>query len=591
MRRLDISHWKYNNDMECLFLFASLLDEMTFSYSIDSYKESALNVVSLIRECISVVKDIKTEVVKKGALKSVIDELRWAIDTDPVAKEILAERQTESFVNEINDSTPLDKLSQILEILYSNLHFDYLPRLKQRVSNLVKRNKDKLKLEDASRLLITQLKNIGYTNEFIASKSKEFFFNPSNVVDSQSVIDDFLNIFDGDQSSFVVYHRGNRLFNFVQAVMKDMRCDVSNILDVNSSDKAVMDFSKDFEPNNNLYVKIPLLSLDAYAARNESVKIIELVSNLLSFYHHKNTLSYSDSCLVKNEKTGEFSVVEKPIKGILKCKDLRIGSASFFFNKSVRALYMEEDSMERLSRSLRLHRNAVLSDNAENQFVDMFTAIEVLIPKRADIGSDRITQIRETLLPYICLDYFNKLIDSIGQSIQKWKGKVAYNNMLASIKEGENDIEKLCALLSLDKYDSERKKLYLDATNDKYLLLRHRISKLNRIMKTPKDVYSFMEKHELRLRWHIDRIYRTRNVIVHTGFSPVYLETLVENIHAYYDILIKALIADNSVSNYTKLDYSYATYRRRYKKYKEYLFSHKNDVLNEANFKMMILNK
>lgn len=591
MRRLDISHWKFNNDMECLFLFASLLDEMTFSYSIDSYKESALNVVSLIRECISVVNDVKTEVVKKGALKSVIEELRWAIDTDPVAKKILAERQTESFVNEINDSTTLDKLSQILEIFYSNLQHEYLPRLKQCVSDLVKRNKDKLKLEDASRLLITQLKNIGYTNEYIASKSKDFFFNPNNAVENQSVIDDFLNIFDGDKSSFVVYHRGNRLFRVVQAVMKDMRCDVSNVLDINSNDKAVLDFSKEFEPTNDFYVKIPLLSLDAYAARNESVRIIELVSNLLSFYHHKNTLSYSDSCLVKNEKTGEYSIVESPIKGILKCKDLRIGSASFFFNKSVRALYMEEDSMDRLSRSLRLHRNAVLSDNPENQFVDIFTAIEVLIPKKADIGSDRIVQIRETLLPYICLDYFNKLIDSVGQSIQKWKGKAAYNSLIATISEGESDIDKLCALLSLDKYDAERKKLYLDATNDKFLLLRHRISKLNRIMKSPKEVHSFLEKHELRLRWHIDRIYRTRNVIVHTGYSPVYLETLVENIHAYYDILVKALIADNSVSNYKKLEHSYATTRRRYKKYKEYLFSHKNDALDETNFAKLILNK
>lgn len=590
MRKLDIVHWKYGNDMECLLLFASLLDEMTFSYSIDSYKESALNVVSLIRECISVINDVKTEVVKNGALKSVIEELKWAIDNDPVAKGIFINRQTDSFINEINEATSLDKLLQILEIYHSNLQYEYLPRLKQYVSDLVKENKNKLKLENASRILITQLKNIGYTNEYIALKSKEFFFDPANKVDNSNVIDDFLNIFDGDKCSFIVFYRGNRLFSVVQAVMKDMGCDVSTTLDLNTKDKAVTVFSKGFDSNNEWYVKIPLNALDAFAARNDSVKMIEMVSNLLSFYHHKNTLSYNDTCIVKNEKTGELMTVGKPIKGILKCKDLRVGSASFFFNKSIRALYMEEDSMDRLARSLRLHRNAVLSDNAENQFVDVFTAIEVLIPKKPDIGADRIVQIRETLLPYICLDYFSKLIDSIGQSIRKWK-KGLYNNIIASVPEGEKEIEKLCAFFSLEKYDAERKKLYQEATDESYLILRFRIFKLNKIMQSPKELYAFLERYETRLRWHIDRIYRTRNVIVHTGFSPVYLDTLVENIHAYYDILVKAVISDNSIANYKRLEHSYTTTRRRYKKYKEYLNSHKNDALDEDNFAKLILNK
>lgn len=590
MRKLNIAHWKYSNDMDCLLLFASLMDEMTFSYSIDSYKESALNIVSLIRECISVVDDVKTEVVKKGALKSVIEELKWAIDNDPVAKEIITNRQTDSFINEINETITLDKLVQILEIYYCNLQHDYLPCLKQYISNLVKENKNKLKLEDASRILITQLKYIGYTNEYIAQKSREFFFNPANIVKGPDVIDDFLNIFDGDKCSFVVIHRGNGLFSVVQAVMKDMGCDVSNSLDIDSKDNAVIGFSKDFDSNKEWYVKIPLNALDAFAARNESIKIIEIVSNLLSFYHHKKTLSYNNTCLVKNEKTGEIIKVGKPIKGILKCKDLRVGSASFFFNKSIRALYMVEDSMDRLSRSLRLHRNAVLSENVENQFVDIFTAIEVLIPKKPDIGADRIVQIRETLLPYICLDYFCKLIDSVGQSLLKWNENL-YNKTIASITEGNNDIEKLCAFFSLDKYDANRKDLYKEATNESFLLMRYRIFKLNRIMRSPKELYNFIEKHETRLRWHIDRIYRTRNIIVHTGFSPVYLETLVENIHSYYDILIKAIIADNSIANYKKLEHSYTTTRRRFKKYKEYLNSHKNDSLDENNFAKLILNK
>jgi hypothetical protein len=50
-----------------------------------------------------------------------------------------------------------------------------------------------------------------------------------------------------------------------------------------------------------------------------------------------------------------------------------------------------------------------------------------------------------------------------------------------------------------------------------------------------------LQHHRNRVRWHIYRIYNSRNQIIHSAQSLPYLDTLVENVHAYVDGLILAI--------------------------------------------------
>ena len=48
---------------------------------------------------------------------------------------------------------------------------------------------------------------------------------------------------------------------------------------------------------------------------------------------------------------------------------------------------------------------------------------------------------------------------------------------------------------------------------------------------TPRETIG---EHEERIRWHLRRIYRTRNSLVHTGRSLPHLESIVESLHSYF---------------------------------------------------------
>jgi len=49
------------------------------------------------------------------------------------------------------------------------------------------------------------------------------------------------------------------------------------------------------------------------------------------------------------------------------------------------------------------------------------------------------------------------------------------------------------------------------------------------------SILDTIEDHQKRVVWHIQRVYRMRNLIIHSGSTLPYLGILVENLHAYTD--------------------------------------------------------
>ena len=92
-----------------------------------------------------------------------------------------------------------------------------------------------------------------------------------------------------------------------------------------------------------------------------------------------------------------------------------------------------------------------------------------------------------------------------------------------------------------------------------------------------------------RMRWHITRLYRTRNLIVHAGTRPYYLDMLLENIHGFYDTFMRELIMDITDNGMMKLEYSYILRQSRHNNYLTYLKTLNNaTVIDENNYKKIL---
>ena len=110
--------------------------------------------------------------------------------------------------------------------------------------------------------------------------------------------------------------------------------------------------------------------------------------------------------------------------------------------------------------------------------------------------------------------------------------------------ENETEVdptEKFALLLALDEYADLRTKVIAALTD--YPLLVFRICNFSDVVfENSKSIYNYLKRHEKRIRWHIMRIYRNRNMIVHNGSYMPYVGMIAENLHFYVDELLDVLV-------------------------------------------------
>lgn len=147
-------------------------------------------------------------------------------------------------------------------------------------------------------------------------------------------------------------------------------------------------------------------------------------------------------------------------------------------------------------------------------------------------------------------------------------GKSIIDGVLAEIGDEGEDIdptEKFALLLTLRENADARQKV-LDALDDFPLLVYRFKFYSEEVLRTSKTIYDFLKRHEKRVRWHIMRIYRNRNMIVHNGSYMPYVDTIAENLHFYVDELLDVLIEyyhvgiTNNASIYKNIEFEEVSY-------------------------------
>ena len=75
-----------------------------------------------------------------------------------------------------------------------------------------------------------------------------------------------------------------------------------------------------------------------------------------------------------------------------------------------------------------------------------------------------------------------------------------------------------------------------------YPLLRSRISQCYADFSDKQNLLAEIERFTRRIGWHLKRLYRTRNAIIHAGQNPSNLKALGEHLHSYVDSCLVEII-------------------------------------------------
>jgi hypothetical protein len=240
--------------------------------------------------------------------------------------------------------------------------------------------------------------------------------------------------------------------------------------------------------------------------------------------------------LVYSDEPKEFALCPKPKPSVMKRPDKVSEKLSSLVKETISTITsrnLDPESLQRLIRAFWQHNTALRSENPESQLLEFWSALEVLFPPSSD-ESDRISPISDSLTPFMGIEYAAKLAADL------YRSKIPKAlEILARVPEGDNEIEKVLALFSIEKNKSSCEEIY--ALFERHPLLRNRIYFLSQKFSCADAVLKTLNAHVERISWQISRIYRTRNLIVHSGRSVDYVNILVENLHSYLDRILDVL--------------------------------------------------
>ncbi|MFM0406833.1 hypothetical protein [Paraburkholderia dipogonis] len=535
MKLRKTEHWGQTSGLEGLRYLGQRLDEMLFDYTLDTYKPAALNSLFLCTEALDLIDDVEAEFIDDQNLDHVMDELLWSLRQDEVAKRLL-DLDPDYYV-QTNRDTPLTMKRRRLETLSSSLGvYRYINLGNELLIEAVKSN-SKSEIDGILRGYVPALINHGVSKQSIYEKVGDFFFNTENSIVDVTDIHTFLT------DLYPVNHHFRVVFLVSDLILQVKESIVAfglKILEELPDDFSAFAASHGFRREEGyVYVEVEdIQAVDSYSAREKAEHKIEQLSNLFAFFSHKSHLQWDDRALLSQCCQEGVASARRPLSPIQKCSDTKPQFAAQKLNKLLRSMPLRGPSFVKFNQAIELHGMALESAAPDNQLLNLWIAIETITPANITGGS-KIGRIVTGFMPFLLQRYVERLVIRLTKDLFRWNRK-ACHEIMAKIEGGKKFHQKVLRFLILEEYDDLRKELY--AKLDSFPLLRYRLFSLNSKLKNPNKIIDLLDSHRKKVEWQLRRIYRTRNLMVHSGRTPTFIETLIENSHDYLDQVLNNVI-------------------------------------------------
>jgi hypothetical protein len=537
MKYRTLNKWDAPKESINLIYFSQLFDELFFDFSLDTYKPSAMNSSLLCEEALELIDEIKSGNIKPPNFQHVVDELCENLSKDNVAKSLITidDKQINKILRD--PKTNFDDKRTVIELISRQI---YLKKYKNKNEELIKEailgDVGFSNIRSLARSYATTLVNLGFSSEYISENVKKFFYYDRNRIANNQAINDFIAVFSERPKIYTVIFKCSKSIDYYRK-----SCEVFSVEIIDSLSNIDLNYDKDkFNRNGDeLFICLKeIKARDIVSAKNNAERLLEMFSTIFGLFHHKEQLKWSSDCLIVNEASKETCKSRTKVNAMHKCIDQKLSRAAKLTNAFLTEFGLEKNSFTVFTRAAELHSLALMSDSKENQMLNLWIALESIIPAKHDDKTCNIEHIINSLMPFLNIVYYQRLVARFTGDIFNWNRGVA-SNVLKGI-DGDSQIVKVGKLISLEAHKDLRKQL-AESFND-FHLMNDRFEYLCFIFEDPKNMLNGLKTHSKRVGWQIRRIYRARNLIVHSGTTPSYTEMLIENTHDYLDTVINQII-------------------------------------------------
>lgn len=519
---MKLSTPKWDNtsgDLDGILYFAQRLDEMLFNFSIDLYKAPVLNTHLLLTEYISVFNNPDID---NKYLPVVLEELSDALSKDPIVRKYWGGENVAKAQDAFRSLPDKAKITLAEYLLHTFGETRYFKWCCEYTKWIVGQDNQKERIEQALKCLVPELIGKGYSSQYIYHYNRKCLLR----TDTPS-IDLFIDRFDCTKRKYKVYMAAEQWIT----AFKDLLSHRMGIIFEDDGNYRKYKHSVD-------QVVFHIDDIEALDDNNASRVAFQRVNLFLRFFtavDNKVAPRFNNTAMVIEESIDTPAFVSFGANEYSVIEGMQIDEASQYTEKLITDLITHARcSIPQLSKAVDLHNNSLRSPDYSGGFLSLWSALEVLSLKT--IGNNDLEQVSGTVLPILQLKYFASTINDFSKKIKAALPAESYERLLIAVTIGDSEIEKISAFILLEEYKDLREEYCKQLSS--YPVLRHRIHTLSDAAKEKKALLNMSEKYRERVGWHLSRIYRTRNSLVHSGDIPRNIRYLGEHLHFYLDLIM-----------------------------------------------------
>lgn len=553
MRRIRLNVTNEPTQIQGLYFFTQCMIELLFDHTNDSYKAPALNLVSRAFELEMMAEHVESSDINTETLRTFLEEFEWSLQIDPVLSKECKHRLLKGLQRVATGTPSPAKIKSFVGWARDDLS-NYFADLKQLIVDTIGKPKEKALLRKLATSFAAHIELRGYSRRYayhqVCRNLRRKLKFKNTKIDIEKTIVNFFKDFDGTDYDACVYFMGEKTFDSFEEIAKTWDISISNEYPSEISTH-IDKFSSAVNNNLSTFIKItPIQKVkDRYTARNVAESMLKELIGMIKYHCHDKSFLYSDKAIVTTKLTPKgdqftsraprviiYSVGKNPNPTMNRFNDGTIDHVGINrLAELVGGKHLDPFSTRKFCNTLDYHLNALSAPGLENQLISLWSALEGLLPQPE--SGIRIKHFTEIVSNILVLSYPKKLFKEIARQL---RDDLAPADIHLVEQIGFNRwIENVIALICCPKFTPQRDLIL--GKLDNHPLLRFRLKELFDGFSEVKSIKSTLENHKKKISWHINRIYMTRNMIVHSAESMPYLEIIVENLHDYLDSVIDTI--------------------------------------------------
>lgn len=566
-------NWDANFDGEGLLFFIQRMQEMLFHFSGDIYRAPVHNTSTLLHEFLSTYEQSQKGEVGSYQLSPILEELRNSFSEDKILSNNLGEETMSILSGQLNackEENCFNLIRYIANIVtpqYLEWSVNYLKK------HIPKRN-HKQEIEKGIRCWLSEVIMRGYSAEFIYNYAEECLIKKN--MTSVDDINVFFDRFDFKDRKYKVYLQiSNSMKDYIETLEQRLSlsfADDGNFPRINQKENYILCYFE-FEELDH-YTAI----VHAYHKINIFFKYFRFITNTRKYLLYK----FGAVLNCETDKIYFLPIIPTGFKSFeIQRDNIQIKTID---NIILGVQSHSKNDASKLDKAITLHNSAIRQQLPKDGFINLWSILEVLCPQGT--AKNKLDPILNAILPILQNDYFATVFETIATDLKENLPESDYQTLIEAIAEPD-EIMKVAHFCFLPEYEQLREDYFEKMPN--LPLLRNKIYSLYELRKNKKALFALSQRYQKRVKWHLYRLYRARNSIVHAGQVPRRIQVLGEHLHSYVDsIMLETAIKLSSQQLLKTIDSVFVDTRLLIRK-KEELFS-TNESISSEDLKLLFRN-